>query len=247
MSEQVLRTVRVSRWHVALTLALAIAGFLAVTQIRNELLIRQHLRVPSQQLAQLSFTLRDQERIRGVLEQQIVSLREQVRAHEQSAALGTTQLVILGRQLAQLRTQAGLTALTGPGVVLELRDSTLPLPPGGDPNTVILHYTDLHNVINELWASGAEAISLNGIRVNTVTSLNCVGTTILCSTKRVAPPYQIVAIGDQVTMQQYLQRPEGALWVLRRFGFPVKARGDSHLTVPAYRGSFQFTHARALP
>jgi len=238
---------RVSRWHAVLTLALAVAGFLAVTQIRNELLIRQQLRVPSQQLAELSFRLRDQERIQGVLEQEIASLREQVRAREQSSALGTAQLAILGRQLAQLRIQTGLTAMTGPGVVVELRDSPLPLPPGGDPNTVILHYTDLHSVINELWASGAEAISLNGIRVITATGLSCVGTTILCSTKRLAPPYQIVALGDKGAMQQYLQRPGGALWVLRGFGFPIKLRTDSTLTVPAYRGGFHITFAHSLP
>ncbi len=247
MAEQILRTLRVSSWHVALAFVLTVAGFLAVTQIRNELLIRQQLRVPSQQLAELSFTLRDQERIRGALEQQIAALQEQLRAQERSSSLGTTQLALLGRQLAQLRTQVGLTALTGPGVVVELRDSPRPLPPGGDPNTVILHYTDLHGVISELWASGAEAISLNGNRIIAFTSLNCVGTTILCSTKRVAPPYEIVAIGDPSALQSYLLRPDGTLETLKAFGFPVKVRADYKVSVPAYRGSFQFTHARAIP
>jgi len=247
VTEQVLRTVRVSRWHLVLTLAFAVAGFLAVTQIRNEFLIRRHLRVPSQQLAELSFTLRDQERIRNGLEHQIATLQDQVRAREQSSASGTTQYATLGRQLERLRAQAGLTALRGPGVMVELRDSPRPLAPGGDPNTVILHYTDLQGVINELWASGAEAISLNGIRLVTFTSLNCVGTTILCNTKRVAPPYQIVAIGDPGALMSYVRRPGGTVETLRSFGFPVRVRSESQLTVPPYRGSFQFTHARALP
>ncbi len=247
MTEQVLRTLRVSSWQIALGVVLAIAGFLAVTQVRNELLIRQQLRLPSEQLAELGFTLRALERNRSMLEQRIALLQEQVRAYEHSSAQGTATQAALERQLEQLRVLVGLTALTGPGVVIELKDSPRPLPPGGDPNTVILHYTDLHSVLNELWASGADAVSLNGIRIITFTSLNCVGTTILCSTKRVAPPYQIVAIGDPGRLLSALQRPGGVLEPLRAFEFPVKVRAESRLIVPAYRGSFQFTHARALP
>ncbi len=247
MAEQVLRTLRVSRWQVALGLVLALAGFLGVTQIRNELLIREQLRVPSQQLAELGFALRKQERSRTALEQQIASLQDQLRAYERRSMQGTAQVTALEQQLEHLRILAGLTPLTGPGVVIELRDSRRPLPPGGDPNTVILHYTDLQSVINDLWASGAEAISLNGIRLITFTGLNCVGTTILCSTKRVAPPYQILAIGDPSKLLSYLQRPGGALEPLRVFEFPVRLRAESHLTVPAYHGSFHLTRVRALP
>ncbi len=247
MAEQVLRTLRVSRWQIALGFVLAIAGFLAVTQIRTELLIRQELRVPSEQLAELGILLRAQERNRSALEQQIASLNEQLRAYQQNSAQGTVKLAVLGQRLEQLRVLAGLAPLTGPGVIVELRDSPRPLPPSGDPNTVILHYTDLQAVVNELWASGAEAIALNGIRLITFTSLNCVGTTILCSTKRVAPPYQMVAIGDPAKLLAYLQRPGGALEPLRAFGFPVRVRAETQVTVPAYRGSFHFTYARSLP
>lgn len=246
MTAHVLRNTR-SLWSIVLTLAFALAGFLAVTQIRNELLIRQQLRLPSQELSELGYTLREQERIRSTFEQQIVSLREQVRARERTAALETAQLATLGRDLEQLRIHAGVTALGGPGLVVELRDSPQPLSPGGDPNTVILHYTDLQSVINELWASGAEAISLNGIRIISFTSLNCVGTTVLCSTKRLAPPYQIVAIGNPGTMETYLRRSGGAVETLRAFGFPVKVRADSRVRVPPYRGSFQFTNTQVVP
>lgn len=231
---------------IVLTLAFALAGFLAVTQVRNELLIRQHLRLPSQELSELGFALRDQERIRSAFEQQIVALREQVGARERTATLETAQLATLGRELEQLRIHAGVTALSGPGLIVELRDSSRPLAPGGDPNTVILHYTDLQSVINELWASGAEAMSLNGVRIVSFTSLNCVGTTILCSTKRLAPPYRIVAIGNPTAMESYLRRSGGAIETLRAFDFPVKVRAESRMTVPAYRGSFRFSRAKPL-
>lgn len=247
LGEHALRTWKVSRLQVALGLVLAVAGFLAVTQIRNELLIQQQLRVPSQQLEELAFMLREQERSRANLEQQIATLRNQLRAYEQGSVQGRVPLEALGHQLEQLRQLAGLVPVVGPGVVVELHDSPHPLRPGDDPNTVILHYTDLVGVINELWASGAEAVAVNGERVIASTGLNCVGTTILCNIKRVAPPYRIAAIGDPQKLVPYLQRSDGVLESLRAFGFPVKISPAPRLTVPAYRGSYRFTYAQPLP
>lgn len=247
IGEHALLTWKASRLQVALGLVLAVVGFLAVTQIRNELLIRQQLRVPSQRLEELAFMLREHERNRSGLEQQIVGLREQLRAYEHGAAQGRVMLETLARELEQLRLLAGLVPVAGPGIVVELQDSPLPLRPGDDPNTVILHYTDLQGVINELWASGAEAIALNGERITPSTGLNCVGTTILCNVKRIAPPFRIAAIGDAAQLLAYLTRSDGVVEALRAFGFPVKMRKESRLTVPAYRGSYRFTHAAPVP
>lgn len=247
LGEQTLRTWKIFRPQVVLAVILMVAGFLAATQIRNELLIRRELRVPSQRLEELAFMLREQERTRAALEQQIVALRDQLRAYEQSTVQGRAKLEALGQQLDQLRQLAGQTAVAGPGVVVELDDSPLPLRPGDDPNTVILHYTDLQGVINELWASGAEAVAINDERIIASTGLNCVGTTILCNIKRVAPPFRIVAIGDADRMLGYVQHPEGVVQALRAFGFPVKASKNSRLTAPAYRGSYRFTYMEPLP
>jgi len=244
--QTLLRAWKVSRLQIILGLILAGAGFSAVTQIRNELLIRRELRVPSQRLEELGFMLREQERARTTVEQQILALREQLRAYEQGAAQGRVKLEALTRQLEQLRLLAGLTAVAGPGVVVEMNDSPLPLRSGDDPNTVILHYIDLQGVVNELWASGAEAVTINGERITASTGLTCVGTTILCNAKRMAPPYRILAIGDSAAMLAYLQRRDGVLEALRAFGFPVKVGTAPRLLAPAYRGGFRFTYAQPV-
>jgi uncharacterized protein YlxW (UPF0749 family) len=235
---------RVTRLQATLALVLAVVGFLAVTQARNELLIRAQLRLPSQRLEELGFMLREMERNRAVLEQQIFQLRSQLHAYEQGAAQGRAQLEALGRQLERLRTLAGHTHVAGPGLIVELNDSPLPLRPGDDPNTVILHYTDLQGVVNDLFASGAEAVAINGERVISATGLNCVGTTIICNAKRLAPPYRVIAVGPPDEMAAYLERPDGVVSALRAFAFPVKITKAVRVGVPAYRGSFRFTYAR---
>src|SRR3990172_6159259 len=97
------RPLRVSRLQAALAVVLAVAGFFAVTQIRNELLIRQQLRVPSQRLEELGFMLREMERNRGAMEVEIEQIRGQLHAYEQGAAQGRAQLETLGRQLEVFR------------------------------------------------------------------------------------------------------------------------------------------------
>ena len=125
-----------------------------------------------------------------------------------------------------------------------MRDSPQPIQPGDDPNKTILHYTDIHAVINDLWAAGAEAIAVNGERLISRTGVNCVGTTILCNTKRIAPPYTIGAIGDPARLRAHLERPVGPAAILRAFGFPLRIQAAERVTVPAYRGTTQFQIAR---
>lgn len=231
------------RWAAAMATLLALAGFLAVTQARTEWQIRHTLRIPSTRLEELAFELREQERRRTALESQVGELRARLVDYQRAAAEGRTAAVRLSRELQELRTRVGLTALEGPGVVVTLSDSTRPPRPGEDPNKTILHYSDIAAVVAELWAAGAEAVALNGERVISSTGINCVGTTILCNTKRMAPPYVITAIGDRARLAAYLRRPGGVLELLAAFDFPVRLATFPRVEVPPYRGTFRFEYA----
>ena len=66
-----------------------------------------------------------------------------------------------------------------PGVVVTLRDSShsahdLSLP-DQISNSVNIHDTDVLRIVNELVASGAEAISINDHRIAGLSSIRCVG------------------------------------------------------------------------
>lgn len=226
-----------------MALPLALVGFLVVVQVRNVWEIKRTLRIPSTQLEELGFVLREQERRRSSLEAQIADLRARLADYEKVAAEGRTAAVRANRLLQEMRTLAGLTPLEGPGVVVILTDSTRPSRPGEDPNKTILHYTDIAAVVSELWAAGAEAVALNGERVVSTTGITCVGTTILANTKRMAPPYSIVAIGDPVGLQEHLRRSGGVLELLSAFDFPVRLTSSPRVEVPPYRGTFRFAYA----
>lgn len=232
-----------ARWRLLLAGLLGVIGFLIAAQARTEWAIQRTLRIPSTRLEELAFLLREQERTRAGLEAQVADLRAQLAAYERAAVEGREAAARLSRRLQDLRVQAGLVALEGPGVVVTLDDSRKPPRPGEDPNKTILHYSDLAAVVGELWAAGAEAVAINGERVVSSTGITCVGTTILCNAKRMAPPYVITAIGDPERLTGYLRRPGGSLELLAAFDFPVRLTPYPRVEVPPYRGTYRFDYA----
>ncbi|MDR7439899.1 MAG: DUF881 domain-containing protein [Armatimonadota bacterium] len=231
-------------FQAALGVVLLAAGFLITWQLRMEYAIRQRLQIPSQRLEELAFLLQEQTRHQERLEAEIGQLRRHLERYADAAARDRAVLAAMRQRLVELQALSGVRAVRGPGVVVELRDSTRSLQPGDDPNLALIHYTDLYAVMATLWAAGAEAMALNGERVTPTTGLSCVGTTILCNTKRLAPPYVIAAIGDPDRLLGALRAPDSPLKLLLAFEFSVTVKQVNELELPAYRGSFQFRFAK---
>lgn len=237
----------VGMWYRATILIVAvITGFGITTQVRTALAIRAHLHVVPAQVEELGFRLRRREQTREALEEQVFALRSRLFEYQAAAAAAQTSLQGLGQQVARLQSLAGLTPLDGPGVVLELDDSSRPLLPGEDPNEVILHNYDVVAVVNDLWVAGAEAVAINGQRMVAITPIKSVATTLMVNVKRITPPLRIEAIGDSAQLAAYLSRPDGYLNLLRAFAFPVRVTRADRLTLPAYKGPLTFAYTRPV-
>lgn len=88
--------------------------------------------------------------------------------------------------------------LTGPGVVVTLNDSPsdFQLDATANVNDAVVHQQDVDAVMNALWRGGAEAMTVQDIRITSYTPVRCVGNVILVGAQSFAPPYRIAAIGD---------------------------------------------------
>lgn len=237
----------VRTWYRAAILTVAVmTGFAITIQARTVLAIRAHLRIVPEQVQELGFQLRRREQAREALEERVLALRTRLFEYQAAAAAAQTALQGLGAQVARLQLLAGVTPLEGPGVVVELDDSSRPLLPGQDPNELILHNYDVVAVVNELWAAGAEAVAINGQRMVAITPIKSVATTLMVNVKRITPPLRIEAIGDSAQLADYLSRPDGYLNLLRAFVFPVRVTRTDRLTLPAYKGPLTFAYARPV-
>lgn len=233
-------------WQVVLTAVAVVVGFVFSVQSRTEQSIEAGLQSSSGRLGEVAYRYRAEDERQATMRQEIIDLRGQIAAEEQRAASEQRVTASLTHELDELRAEAGLTELRGPGVVVTVTDSRRPLRPGEDPNLVLIHYSDVRAVVNMLWAAGAEAIAVNDERIVSTTGLSCVGTTILCNTRRMAPPYRVVAIGNPDALLAAAQARGGILAQLRAFEFPVTVTAGTDLDVPAYSGGFVYRYAKPV-
>ncbi|MGH7462519.1 MAG: DUF881 domain-containing protein [Longimicrobiales bacterium] len=215
--------------------------------MRTALAIRSHLHILPAQVEELAYRLRQQERVQAAMESQVRELRSQVTAYEGAIAAQQASLKPLHDRLQRLKELAGFTPVSGPGVVVELDDSSRPLLRGEDPNEVILHNYDIVQVVNELFAAGAEAVAVNGQRIIATTPIKSVATTLMINAKRTNPPMRIEAIGDSDRLAAHVLRREGYLKELEVYTFPVRVTKARRLVLPAYTGPLQYQFARPVP
>ena len=176
----------------------------------------------------------------AALETQLTAVRQETDTIVMNSSSSETKLTEQQHQLSQLQIRAGLTALEGPGVIVTLDDNKNILT-GDDPNRYVIHYENLLFIVNDLRNAGAEAISINGQRIVVSSEIRCVGNVILINTTRLAPPFEISAIGDPTALAETIEYSSTYQQLLLS-GFPVHYQvTDIHSTdvkVPAYTGSF---------
>lgn len=107
------------------------------------------------------------------------------------------------RELARLRQQAAETPVHGPGVQVTVTDSPATGGTSGTPGvqrgTVLDR--DLQLVVNALWAGGAEAVAVNGVRLNPASTIRQAGAAMLVDDRPVPSPYVVSAVGEPRRLQ----------------------------------------------
>ncbi|MEO7259764.1 MAG: DUF881 domain-containing protein [Jatrophihabitantaceae bacterium] len=120
------------------------------------------------------------------------------------AVLRDAQLPGNSNELKNLELESGSLAVTGPGVRIELDEPAAPTPAAsGRPGTgsqdqvAVLHDRDIRAVVNQLWAGGAEAVAVNGLRLTSTSFIRFAGESVLVDFQPISPPYSIEAIGNR--------------------------------------------------
>ncbi len=191
-------TLRGLRGAGSVGLVLALAGLLFTANAR--LAQGQEERHP-QDLGELAKV--ESSRVESLTDD-VVGLRAQVDA----LTAGQAVSIDVGDPAAVERVAiaSGRTAVTGPGVTVELTDAPngRTQPDWATPDMLVIHQQDLQAVVNALWAGGAEAMSLQDQRVIGTTAFRCVGNVLSLGGRLYSPPYVVRAIGDPKALKAAL-------------------------------------------
>ena len=175
-----------------------------------------------------------------------MQLTTDIEAYRSEAAKSSDGSNALKKELDNARMMAGLTDVSGSGVTVTIADSKAPSPSDEDNSAYIVHDSDLRDIVNELCAAGAEAVSINSERIVSTSSIRCVGNTILVNNKRCAPPFEIKAIGDSSTLESGLNIRGGVIDVLRLYKIEVNVTKMSKINIGKFGGTLSFRHAETV-
>lgn len=130
----------------------------------------------------------------------------------------------------------GAIAVEGPGLTVTLRDGAQPQDDSVSDSSSRVQDYDIQVVVNSLWASGAEAISINGQRLTTRSAIRSAGDAILVDLVGLIGPYEIESIGDPATLPAYFTRSIGQqhLSILgSRYGIGTSVEQQEYLRLPS--------------
>ncbi|MDD4775657.1 MAG: DUF881 domain-containing protein [Syntrophomonas sp.] len=172
------------------------------------------------------------------LSEEIVELRETLAHINSDSQLNAD----LQAELRKINMAAGLTAVTGPGIIVTLNDNPQALQPGENPNAYLVHDSDILSIVNEIKASGAEAIAVNDQRIIAMSEIRCAGTTILVNWNKIGPPFIIKATGNQQLLESGLTIKGGKLEELNSFGLQTQLVRSDKIEIPAYTGAMKYQY-----
>ncbi|MFD8306042.1 DUF881 domain-containing protein [Streptomyces sp. NPDC059690] len=151
------------------------------------------------------------------LEHSVDKLRDDVSARQREALEKSGG----GDQSELVGLLSGAVEVHGPGVRLVVNDAKEATSGGnGNPretsdfsDTGRVRDRDMQRVVNGLWESGAEAISINGQRLTALSAIRAAGDAILVDNRPLVPPYTVLAVGDGKQLSTRFQNSADGLYL----------------------------------
>ena len=225
--------------------ALAV-GFLVAGQVKAQLL------TPSNQVARYQALVRSVQELEATnadSRRQIASLRAQIDELESEAAGRSAATQALQNQVADLRAHAGLTAMHGPGVEVDLADGVRG-PAAGGQASYLVNYQDVQDVVNLLFAQGAEGVAVNGRRITPLTAYSgSEGQVVIDQGPPQSSPIKVLAVGDRNRMVAALDDASAVPGIRARqvqFQLRMTFFGSPDVALPAYDSSLQIPHVNPI-
>ncbi len=148
-------------------------------------------------------------------------------------------------QVGDLRAHAGLTALHGPGIEVDLANG-VPAPDTTGQARYLLNFQDVQDVVNLLFAQGAEAVAVSGRRITPLTAYSgSAGQVIVDQGPPLSSPIKVRAIGDRNRMLAAIDDASALPDIRARqvqFQLHITYFGSPDIALPAYDSSLRIPH-----
>lgn len=227
------------KWSTSLTVVFLILGLLLSLQFRTQRHLASSLE--AQKTTDLVAMWKNLSSKRNLLQEEINQLQQQYFTLKANSGAGSDAEQALEKELARLQMNTGIAPVKGKGITVTIT--------GDAP----LLYMDLVDLVNELWASGAEALAINDHRISAFTSISDQeeGASIYITVNghKLLYPIVIKAIGDPHTLEKGLTFTGGLIDNLNNmFGIFPDIKKEENLQLPAIPlPKWQYTEPQSPP
>lgn len=245
---------KTERWIWQVTMLSVVLGMLLAAALKTQQNFKRVSGIPTTRVSGLAQLLLDEKDRNRLLQKEVNEQRSKVDAYERALGEDGNQTGILKKELQKSKLLAGLLPAEGPGVEVTLQDFPKAIPPNSEPELnqeYIIHDWDLRMFVNELFASGAEAVAISDgdstQRIISSTPIRCDAGVIRVNRVPMASPFIIAAIGPPNALKSTLEMNNGAIGQFRFIeGLTksmVKVKTSKRVSIPAFSGSTSFIYA----
>lgn len=211
------------KWIVPITITMFLLGIL----LSNQLQIQNRLAsdLTTQKSEHLIAMVKDLKEKKDSLDKEIYSIEDEMQEMKYSGPDTDKTIDNLKSEKQKLQIVNGKSSLHGPGIkVIIQKDSPI-------------IYVDIIQIINELWAAGAEVISINEHRITFNTAIfyseKDFNTFVTVDDTLLSFPLVIKAIGNSATLEKGLTLPGGIIDNLALFHAYPEIIQEENLSIPA--------------
>lgn len=229
--------------QLAIALVCALLGFMIAYQLKAVKGQQSNTNKDSN-VAQITLEIEQLKKQKQDREKQIDELQTQIKKYESAAANTDETTEEIVKKLQDTRILTGSVDVKGEGVVLYISPQNTIVTPGvGSP---AIADSDLLKIVNELNAAGAEAVSINDIRLTSRTGIRTASNYIIINEERISPYKRITikAIGNKTNLKAGLEFPgvlDGGF-----VGYDVKYEFKDDIEIDKYDKSLKFEYAKPI-
>jgi uncharacterized protein YlxW (UPF0749 family) len=159
-------------------------------------------------------------------------VRALARANQSATVTGEAEDVTLKAarsRVARLEVRTGFAPVHGPGVRINVDSAARA------DSTTEIRDEDLATLVDGLWQAGAEAIAINGERINVLGGIRNTDRAVHVNGNPITAPYVVTAIGDKGALQSRLvETSQGQAWfaLVNALGFRYSAENVDDVRLP---------------
>ncbi|MBV4419106.1 DUF881 domain-containing protein [Clostridium tyrobutyricum] len=180
------------------------------------------------------------------LEKKVDDLQSKVKTYEDAAANKSTATKNLLDELDNSRMLTGDVDVKGQGIVIYINPNNKIFGSNLTGTSDTITDKKLVYIVNELRFAGAEAISINDMRIVSETGIRTAGSYILINDEKISPSSRIViqAIGDKNLLYSDMSFPE----VFADFKdiADIKYEKSDNISIKKYNKTYKFEYAKPV-